>query len=118
MAVRRECRGGRHKAFGRFMDWFIPAYQNRWAGRARPDHDKFLFNGTNINAFRPTGNDLVAEYVNPHEMGGPGVIPSFAGKNPDTRGDANYSRPPVPMRPTGGFTGKVALRDIFGGARV
>jgi hypothetical protein len=106
------------QAYQRFMDWFMPAYRTAGPQSLDPQHESFLFNGTNINSFRPTGNDLVAEYVNPHEMGGPGVIPSFAGKNPDTRGDANYSRPPVPMRPTGGFTGKVALRDIFGGARV
>jgi hypothetical protein len=67
----------------------------------------------------PLDRFKVAEAINPHAMA-PGSIPSFAGPHPDTRGDANYSRPASPMAPAGSssHTGKVgarSLRDIFGG---
>jgi hypothetical protein len=52
--------------------------------------------------------EMVADATDPHETGGPGVVPSFAGRNPDTRGNANYPRPPLrPVPGSGSFSGKV-----------
>jgi hypothetical protein len=91
---------GGHKAFGRFMDWFIPAYQKAGPAGLDPTSDKFLFNGTNINAFRPTNDDIV--------IGSKwGTYPGANGMSPISRGEATEDNPDK----------KIRLDQIFGGRK-
>ena len=77
-------------AFGRFMNWFVPAYQKAGPGGLDPQHESFLFNGTNVNSFRPTGDDLV--------LGSRAYSGSF--HTPET-GDARMSLGDLFGRPSG-----------------
>jgi hypothetical protein len=91
-----EAQIGNRNAYGRFVDWFLPAARN--GGSLDPGSKDYLLTPERMARFQPNGDDVIGPAVQVAADDRPSLFDIFAGKRRPSQ-----EVPIKPMFPNGGY---------------